>query len=153
MDGLTTAGTAGCQCSWRLFKATKKPVGLAGAWGTLPHARGAETLLVRTVLRTVLTDRNTSTILAEANDFPWDGTTRKHQPVSRGAQELVEDLKDLLLSPDRIRESTELLGKFKGEIQIHDTRAVIRHTIPPAEDSPMAAMCRQDIKLPEDMVI
>ena len=117
-----------------------------------PHARGAETLLVRTVLQTVLTDRNVSKLLAESNDFPLDSGVCKHQPVSRGTKDLVEDLKNLLLPLDRARESRELLGRFIAEIRVHAEKAVVHYLIPLPADSPMEGMCRQDIKLPGDVV-
>ena len=114
------------------------------------HARRTEVLLVRTALRTVLTEENISRVLPLLNDPQRYDAAREHSLTRRDVQELGEDPERLVLAADSTRESRDLLGTIVAEIQVHTKRAVICYTFPLPEGSPLAGMRRQEIDLPEE---
>ena len=111
------------------------------------HARRTEVLLVRTALRTVLTDENISRVLPLLNDPQRYDAAREHSLTRRDVQELGEDPERLVLAADSTRESRDLLGTIVAEIQVHTKRAVICYTFPLPGDSPLAGMRRQEVDL------
>ena len=116
------------------------------------HALRAEVLLVRTALRTVLTEENISRVLALANDPQRYDTARESRLTRQDVQELGEDPDRLVLAADRTRESRDFLGKIVAEIQVHTRTAVICYALPLPGDSPLAGMCRQEIDLPAEVL-
>ena len=72
-------------------------------WATPPqmHACRAEAQLVRTVLRTVLTDENISRVLVVANAPRRYSEAREHSLSRKDVQELVENTARLVLAADR----------------------------------------------------
>ena len=75
--------------------------------------------LVRTALRTVLTEENVSWLVAEANDPQRYDAARERSLTRQDVQELGEDPERLVLAADRTRESRDFLGKIIAEIQVH----------------------------------
>ena len=71
------------------------------------HALRAEGLLVRTALRTVLTEENISRVLAVANDPQRYDTACERSLTRRDVQELGEDPERLVLASGRAAESWE----------------------------------------------
>ena len=114
------------------------------------HARRTEVLLVRTALRTVLTDENISRVLPLLNDPQRYDTARAHSLTRRDVQELRENPKILVLAADSTQESRDLLGTIVAEIQVYTKRAVIWYTFPLPGDSPLAGMRQQEIDLPTE---
>ena len=114
------------------------------------HAVRAEVLLVRTALRTVLTEENISRVLAVANDPQRYDAAREHSLTNQDVQELGEDPERLVLAADRTRESRDFLGRIVAEIRVDTKRAVICYSLPLPEDSPLAGMRRQEIDLPPE---
>ena len=116
------------------------------------HALRAEVLLVRTALRTVLTEENISRVLAVANDPQRYDTPRESSVTRQDVKDLGEDPERLVLAADRTRESRDFLGKVVAEIQVYTKRAVICYALPLPGDSPLAGMRRQEIDLPEEIL-
>ena len=114
------------------------------------HALRAEVLLVRTALRTVLTDENISRVLPLLNDPQRYGAAPEHSLTRRDVQELRENPKLLVLAADSTQETRDLLGIIVAEIQVHTRTAVICYALPLPGDSPLAGMCRQEIDLPAE---
>jgi hypothetical protein len=114
------------------------------------HALRAEVLLVRTALRTVLTDENISRVLPLLNDPQRYDAAPEHSLTRRDVQELRENPKLLVLAADSTQETRDLLGIIVAEIQVHTRRAVICYALPLPGDSPLAGMRRQEIDLPEE---
>ena len=104
------------------------------------HALRAEVLLVRTALRTVLTEENISRVLAVANDPQRYDTACERSLTRQDVQELEEN-------PERL-----VLGKIVAEIQVHTKRALICYALPLPGDSPLAGMHRQEIDLPGEVL-
>ena len=107
-------------------------------------------LLVRTVLRTVLTEENICRVLAVANDPQRYDTACERSLTRRDVQELGEDPERLVLAGDRTTESRDFLGKVIAEIQVHTKIAVICYVLPLPGDSPLVGMRRQEIDLPAE---
>ena len=116
------------------------------------HARRTEALLVRTALRTVLTEENISRVLAVANDPQRYDTARERSLTNQDVQELGENPERLVLAADSTQESRYFLGKIIAEIQIYTRTAIIRYALPLPGDSPLAGMRRQEIDLPEEVL-
>ena len=116
------------------------------------HARRTEALLVRTALRTVLTDENISRVLAVANDPHRYDEAREHSLTTKDVQEIWENPERLVLAVDRTTESRDFLGKIVAEIQIHTKRAVICYSLPLPGDIPLAGMRRQEVDLPAEVL-
>ena len=114
------------------------------------HALRAEVLLVRTALRTVLTEENISRVLALANDPQRYDTAREHSLTRKDVQELWENQESMVLAADSAQESRDFLGTIVAEIQIYTRAAIIRYTLPLPGDSPLAGMRRQEIDLPAE---
>ena len=116
------------------------------------HARRTEVLLVRTALRTVLTEENISRVLATANDPQRYDTARERSLARQDVKDLREDPERLVLAGDRTTESRDFLGIIVAEIQVHTKRAVICYALPLPGDSLLAGMRRQEIDLPEEIL-
>ena len=116
------------------------------------HALRAEVLLVRTALRTVLTDENISRVLPLLNDPQRYDAAPEHSLTRRDVQELRENPKLLVLAADSTQETRDLLGIIVAEIQVHTKTAVICYALPLPGDSPLAGMRRQEIDLPEEIL-
>ena len=116
------------------------------------HALRAEVLLVRTALRTVLTEENISRVLAAANDPQRYDTACERSLTRQDVQELEENPERLVLAGDRTTESRDFLGKIVAEIQVHTKRALICYALPLPGDSPLAGMRRQEIDLPAEVL-
>ena len=114
------------------------------------HALRAEVLLVRTALRTVLTEENISRVLAVANDPQRYDAARERSLTRRDVQDLGENPERLVLAADSTRGSRDFLGKIVAEIQVHTRTAVICYALPLPGDSPLAGMRRQEVDLPEE---
>ena len=114
------------------------------------HALRAEVLLVRTALRTVLTDENISRVLPLLNDPQRYDAAPEHSLTRRDVQELRENPKLLVLAADSTQETRDLLGIIVAEIQVHTKTAVICYALPLPGDSPLAGMRRQEIDLPAE---
>ena len=71
------------------------------------YARSAETLLVRAVLRTVLTDETISKVLAVVNDVQRYDEARQHSLTRQDLQEVREDPERFVLASGRAAESRE----------------------------------------------
>ena len=115
------------------------------------HARRTEVLLVRTALRTVLTEENISRVLPLLNDPQRYDAAPEHSLTRRDVQELRENPKLLVLAADSTQETRDLLGIIVAEIQVHAERAVVLYSIPLPEDSPLAGRRRQEIDLPKEV--
>ena len=116
------------------------------------HALRAEILLVRTALRTVLTDENISRVLPLLNDPQRYDAAPEHSLTRRDVQELRENPKLLVLAADSTQETRDLLGIIVAEIQIHTKTAVICYALPLPGDSPLAGILRQEVDLPEEIL-
>ena len=116
------------------------------------HARRTEVLLVRTALRTVLTEENIRRVLAVANDPQRYDAARERSLTRRDVQEFGEDPERLVLAADSTRGSRDFLGIIVAEIQVHTRTAVICYALPLPGDSPLAGMRRQEIDLPEEIL-
>ena len=114
------------------------------------HALRAEVLLVRTALRTVLTDENISSVLPLLNDPQRYDAAPEHSLTRRDVQELRENPKLLVLAADSTQETRDLLGIIVAEIQVYTKTAVICYALLVPEDSPLAGMRQQEIDLPEE---
>ena len=114
------------------------------------HALRAEILLVRTALRTVLTEENISRVLAVANDPQRYDAARERSLTRQDVKDLGEDPERLVLAADSTRESRDFLGTIVAEIQVYTKRAVIYYTFPLPGDSPLAGMRQQEIDLPAE---
>ena len=114
------------------------------------HALRAEVLLVRTALRTVLTDENISRMLPLLNDPQRYHAAPEHSLTRRDVQELRENPKLLVLAADSTQETRDLLGIIVAEIQVHTRTAVICYALPLPGDRPLADMRRQEVDLPEE---
>ena len=114
------------------------------------HALRAEVLLVRTALRTVLTDENISRVLPLLNDPQRYGAAPEHSLTRRDVQELRENPKLLVLAADSTQETRDLLGIIVAEIQVHTRTAVICYALPLPGDSPLAGIRRQEVDLPAE---
>ena len=112
------------------------------------HALRAEVLLVRTALRTVLTEENISRVLEVANDPGRYDEARERSLTRQDVKELGEDPERLVVAGDRTTESRYFLGIIVAEIQVHTRTAVIRYALPLPGDSPLAGMRRQEVDLP-----
>ena len=102
-------------------------------------------LLVRTALRTVLTEENITWLVTEANDAP-----RASSVTRQDVQDLGENPKRLVLAADSTQETRDLLGIIVAEIQVHTKTAVICYALPLPGDSPLAGMRRQEVDLPAE---
>ena len=116
------------------------------------HALRAEILLVRTALRTVLTEENISRVLAVANDPQRYDAARERSLTRQDVQELEENPERLVLAADSTRESRDFLGRLITEIQVHTRTAVISYAFPLPGDSLLAGMRRQEIDLPGEVL-
>ncbi len=116
------------------------------------HALRAEILLVRTALRTVLTEENISRVLAVANDPQRYDAARERSLTRQDVKDLGEDPERLVLAADSTQENRDFLGKVIAEIQVHTRTAIICYALPLPGDSPLAGMRRQEIDLPEEIL-
>ena len=114
------------------------------------HALRAEILLIRTALRTVLTDENISRVLPLLNDPQRYDAAPEHSLTRRDVQELRENPKLLVLAADSTQETRDLLGIIVAEIQVHTKTAVICYALPLPGDSPLAGIRRQEVDLPAE---
>ena len=114
------------------------------------HALRAEVLLVRTALRTVLTDENISRVLPLLNDPQRYDAAREHSLTRLDLQQIRDNPKLLVLAANSTQETRDLLGIIIAEIQVHTKTAVICYTLPLPGDSPLAGMRRQEVDLPEE---
>ena len=104
------------------------------------HARRTEALLVRTALRTVLTEENVSWLVAEANGPQRYDAARESSLTRRDVKDLGEDPERLVLAADSTQESRYFLGKIVAEIQVYTRTAIICYTLPLPGDSPLAGI-------------
>ena len=116
------------------------------------HALRAEVLLVRTALRTVLTDENISRVLGVANDPQRYAEAHEHRLTRQDLQEVRENPGRFVLAAGGAPRTREFLGRFIAGIQVHAEKAVICYSIPLPEDSPLADIRRQEIDLPEEVL-
>ena len=116
------------------------------------HALRAEVLLVRTALRTVLTDENISRVLAVANDPQRYNAAPERSLTRLDLQQIRDNPKLLVLAANSTQETRDLMGIIVAEIQVHTKSAVIRYAHPLPGDSPRAGMRRQEIDLPEEIL-
>ena len=114
------------------------------------HARRTEVLLVRTALRTVLTEENVSWLVTEANDPQRYDAPRASSVTRQDVKDLGENPERQVLAADSTQESRYFLGKIIAEIQIYTRTAIICYTLPLPGDSPLAGMRRQEIDLPAE---
>ena len=116
------------------------------------HALRAEVLLVRTALRTVLTDENISRVLPLLNDPQRYDAAPEYSLTRLDLQQIRDNPKLLVLAANSTQETRDLLGIIVAEIQVHTRTAVIRYALPLPGDSPLAGMRRQEIDLPEEIL-
>ena len=114
------------------------------------HARRTEVLLVRTALRTVLTEENVSWLVTEANEPQRYDAPRASSVTRQDVKDLGENPERLVLAGNRTTESRYFLGKIVAEIQVYTRTAIICYTLPLPGDSPLTGMRRQEIALPEE---
>ena len=114
------------------------------------HARRTEVLLVRTALRTVLTEENISWLVTEANNPQRYDAPRASSVTRQDVKDLGENPERLVLAADSTQESRYFLGKIIAEIQVYTRTAVICYTLPLPGDSPLGGMRRQEIDLPAE---
>ena len=107
------------------------------------HARRTEVLLVRTALRTVLTDENISRVLPLLNDPQRYDAAREHSLTRLDLQQIRDNPKLLVLAANSTQETRNLLGIIIAEIQVHTKTAVICYTLPLPGDSPPLSSDRQ----------
>ena len=111
-------------------------------------AEDTDRVLIGEILRMILTERNTATLL-DAADNELDSQGEAGQIMTR---EDVEDLKkrpDLLLrAADGPEEIRDLLGRFIAEIRAHEGRAVVHYRIPLPADSVLPGKDHQEIPWP-----
>ena len=152
MDGLITCGSCGKPMLRDDTQGDQEACYACQSQCPTPrlHAPRAEVLLVRTALRTVLTEENISRVLAVANDPQRYDTARERSLTRQDVQELGKDPERLVLAADSTRESRDFLGKIIAEIQVHTKRAVICYALPLPGDSPLAGMRRQEVDLPAE---
>ena len=154
LDGLITCGSCGKPMLLDDTQGDQEACYACQSRCPTPRLHGvrAEVLLVRTVLRTVLTEENISRVLAVANDTQRYENAREHSLTRQDVQELRENPKLLVLAADSTQESRDFLGKIVAEIQVHTRTAVICYALPLPGDSPPAGMLRQEIDLPEEVL-
>ena len=116
------------------------------------HARSAETLLVRAVLQTVLTEENISRVPAVANDPQRYDEARKHSLTRKDLKEVRENPGRFVPAAGGAPRTRDFLSGFITGIQVQPETAVIYYSIPLPEDSPLAGMHRQEIDLPEEVL-
>ena len=114
------------------------------------HAIRVEVPLVRTALRTVLTEENISRVLAVANDPQRYNAAPERSVTKQDVKNLGENPERLVLAADSTQESRYFLGKIVAEVQIYTKTAIICYTLPLPGDSPLAGMRRQEVDLPEE---
>ena len=108
-------------------------------------------MLIGRILETVLTPRNTATVLRIANKELADETGGQHSMTNRDIEEFYKRPDLLVQTADSASETRSLLSRFIEEIQIHDGRAVIRYSIPLPADSPLAGMMYQEVEFAPDL--
>ena len=116
------------------------------------HARRTEALLVRAVLRTVLTEENISRVLAVANDPGQYDEAREHRLTRQDLQEVRENPERFVLATGGSPKARDFLCRWINEIQVHAKKAVVCYSVPLPVDSPLAGMRRQEIDLPEGVL-
>ena len=136
-------------------KATRKPAtpaSLAPGQSRCPtlrmHAHSAGALLIGKVLQTVLTEQNISRVLAVVTDSQRYDEAREQGLTRQDLQEVRENPERFVLAA----ESRAFLGRFITEIQVYAETAVVHYSISLPEDSPLAGMRREEIKLPEEVL-
>ena len=115
------------------------------------RAGSVDMMLIERILETVLTPRNTATVLRIANKELADETGGQHSMTNRDIEEFYKRPDLLVQTANSASETRNLLSRFIEEIQIHDGRAVIRYSIPLTADSPLAGMMSQEVKLAPDL--
>ena len=130
--------------------------GPGNSWGQCPtprlHARRTEPLLVRAVLRTVLTEENISSVLAVANDPGRYDEAREHRLTRQDLQEVREIPERFVLATGGPPRTRDFLSGFIAGMRTHAGRAVVHYSIPLPEDSPLAGTRQQEIDLPEEVL-
>ena len=114
------------------------------------RARGVDMMLIGRVLETVLTPRNTATLLRTANKGLADAG-EQYSLTDHDIEELNKRPELLVQAAGSASETRHLLSRFIKEIQIHAGRAVARYSIPLPADSSLAGMMHQEAELPPDL--
>ena len=115
------------------------------------RAGSVDMMLIGRTLETILTPRNTATVLRIANKKLADATDGQHSMTKRDIEKFYKRPDLLVQTADSASETRNLLSRFIEEIQIHSGRAVIRYSIPLPADSPLAGMIYQEVELTPDL--
>ena len=115
------------------------------------RAGGVDTMLIGRILETILTPRNTTTLLKAVNEELRDETEAQHVLTGRDIEELTKRPDLLVQTAGSGSETRHLLGRFIEDIQIHAGRAIVRYSIPLPADSPLSGMKSQEIELAPDL--
>ena len=149
LEGLLICG----QCSEQMTLEDDREPRYACRHGCSPWLRAGagDTMIIGRVLDTVLTPRNTATLLEAANEGLADETGAQHVLTDRDIGELTNRPDLLIQAAGSVSQTRCLLGRFIKEIQIDAGRAIVRYSIPLPADSPLAGMKDQQIDLAPDL--
>ena len=114
------------------------------------RAGGVDMMLIGQIMETVLTPRNTATVLRTTNEELADAG-EQYSLTARDIKQLSKRPELLVQAAGSASETRHLLSRFIKEIQVHAGRAVVRYSIPLPADSPLAGMMHQEVELPPDL--
>ena len=114
------------------------------------NADAADDLILNAVLRTVMTQRNTGTVLYSANEpRPEDGP-QGEIITAEVIQGLIRHPSLLIRAVGGLAITQQFLRRFISRIEIHPEMAIVRYSLPLPADSPLAGkLCQQIELLPE----
>ncbi len=147
LDGLLVCGTCSAKMALTDDPDPRYVCRSGCAMPPLP-ADDTDRVLIGEILQMVLTERNTGVLLEAANSGP-DGQGEVGHAMTRGDIEDLTKRPDLLLqAADGPGEVQSILGRFIGEIRVHEERAVVHYAIPLPDDSVRPGKRDQEIEWP-----
>ena len=150
LDGLLICGA--CSATMTLTGGPNPRYACRRECGT-PQFPAEETdrVLIGEILRVVLTERNTATILDAANNELGSQGEAGHTMTREDVEDLTKRPDLLLRAADGPGEVRDLLGRFIAEIRTHEDRAVVHYGIPLPADSVLPGKDHQEIPWPSGL--
>ena len=151
LDGLLVCGT--CRATMTLTSDPDPLYSCPGECGTpqLP-AEATDRALIGEILRMVLTERNTTTVLDAANNELGSQGEAGHIMTREDVKDLTKRPDLLLRAADGPGEVRTLLSRFIAEIWAHEDRAVVHYGIPLPADSVLPGKDHQEIPWPTGLL-
>ena len=151
LDGLLVCGT--CCATMTLTSDPDPRYSCPGKCGMLQlPAEDTDRVLIREILRMILTERNTSVLLEAANNELGSQGEAGNIMTREDVEDLTKRPDLLLRAADGPGEVRDLLSRFIAEIRAHEDRAVVHYGIPLPADSVLPGKDHQEIPWPTGLL-